>query len=198
MFESVESGSLHRLPLKVRTRAALLLPVQQKAQRRAVMAAARAQGTEQRRAVRAALAGIETLLCSPILPPCRNRAEQLEQRYGNYRQQRRETAAVMAAEPDGSRPALAVRATGAVNGTETRHSPRWQSSGRAYLAEQWQDWACYSLVATADGRLVQGEQIAGKAAGKAGRQKAGKAAPQAQRRERLLAAAGTVRMAEQD
>jgi hypothetical protein len=215
MVETAESGSLHRLPLKVRTRLALLLPVAERTECRAVMAAARQGAAVQRQAVRQALAGLTALLQAgsselvagsglPVVwsgsrPASGENVDRAEQQAHKAERLTRQSAALMASEPDGSRPALAVRAPGAVNGQEVRAARRWQSSGRAWQAEQWQDMQCYRLVATADGRLVQGEVVAGKA-GRAGRAgKAGKAVqPSAERRARLMAVAGTVRMGEQD
>jgi hypothetical protein len=192
MVESDETGPLTRPPLRVRTRQALAAPARARRTRQAVLAAARAQEARRQAGVRTALEALSALLPPAEEEPCRTVAEQLERRYAALRQARRESAALMAREPNAST-ALAVRAPGAINGQEARYSRRWQSSSRDYLASledergQLLDWACYSVRPDGTRVPVVIERKRGKR-----RTTAGTAATRAARAAR----AGTIRMAE--
>lgn len=196
MVESVESGKLARMPLRVSLRQAGIEQAQQRRMRRDTIRAARAVEQERRYAVRYALAALSAILPVEDREPCRTMVEVLERRYSALRQAQRETAAVMRSEPDGSTPALAIRAPGAINGQEARYSRRWQGSSRAYLAtltderDQLLDWNCYSIKPDGSRILVEPDR-------KSSRKGRAKSSGE-DRAARLRAAAGTIRMAEQD
>lgn len=195
MVESVEDWRHHR-PMRVALRQAGIEQAAARRYRRDTMLAARQIEQQRRYSVRYALAALSAILPGIERDPCRTVIEQLERRYAALRQQQRETAAVMRSEPDGSTPALAIRAPGAINGQEARYSRRWQSSSRAYLATleddrgQLLDWQCYSV--KSDGSRILIEQPR-----KSSRTSRAKSSA-ADRAARMRQAAGTIRMADQD
>jgi hypothetical protein len=195
MVESVQDWKSHT-PLQVSLRQAGLSAAVERRMRRDTILQARQAETERRYAVRYALAALSAILPGIERDPCRSVGEQLQRRYDGLRQARRETEAVMRSEPDGSTPALAIRAPGAINGQEARYSRRWQSSSRAYLATledergQLLDWQCYRVMPDGSRIMVETER-------KSAKSRSAKSA-KSDRQARLRAAAGTIRMAEQD
>lgn len=157
MRETDETGRLHRLPLKVRTREALAQPHRDRLQRQAVLQAARTREAARRQAVRDETEAV------PYWQPSEALLTALAEAVQDGRTWRHQSEAVQAeaeagqtsqrqwdwltrTEADGSRPALAVRAPGAVNGQEARHSQRWQGTSTAAL----QDWQGFRLMAVQD------------------------------------------------
>lgn len=193
MVESSETGSLTRPSLRVRDRQAGITALVERRQRRDVMAAARQAEQDRRQAARYAAAQAVEVEVEVEQPA--TLVEVLEQRYAALRQGQREYAATMRVEPNSST-AMAVRGSAVINGQEAKYTRRWQSSSRAYLAsltderDQLLDWQCYSLQPDGTRRLVEVERKSSR--------KAKASSAKASRQATMRAAAGTIRMAEQD
>lgn len=201
MRETDETGSLHRLPLRVRDRLALQAPVRARQDRRQTMQAARQAEAVRRQAVRdeteaacywqptgALLGALRDYVADGRTWRHQAEAVQTEAEAGALAG--RQWKWLTASDPDGSRPALAVRAPGAVNGQEARGSRRWQGTGREALQDwqgyrlqadetgkrQWQavqpigldPWQCYRVKADGTREAFSAPVKAGKASGKAG------------------------------